>query len=739
MEYRPILKLSDEVIGQIAAGEVVERPASAVKELVENSIDAGATAITVELKDGGISYIRVSDNGKGIPAGQIRMAFERHATSKLSTAAELFDVHTLGFRGEALASIAAIAKVTCTSRSRDAEYGVKAQVEAGDFVSVTEAASPIGTTVVVRELFYNTPVRLKFLKKAQAEAAMVSDYILRLILSKPDIAFRFVSQGKSVYRSVGDGTLESALYCVYGKEALKELRRVQGTYSGVIVDGYVGIGELARGNRLQQSFFINGRYFRDERISKALESGCEGYLMVGRYPICALAIQMPYRLVDVNVHPNKLEVRFQNPEAVAHAVEELTHEALSAVTIQERLLGQQNTILEQVAAPVSVISLQAENAGEIPADFTAPAIPGHPDPADAIENAALIEDSAPLPDHKAAATVSGAQTDRPAPTRESGDAARPDPYSLPKTPVTAETSSLTHDATTIPSMRENGSLLADASETLVRAQDARWVGERNPPESAQPDHPSMPMATAQTLPPAANPNAEPPLVLTFAERTQAENTAPAGRLPQLRTQWVQETMPGDERPVQIRYIGAIFKTYLLFEAGERLLMVDQHAAHERILYDRLMARYQGNHISQPLLSPQVLRFTARDVAHIVEIGDALTEAGFDLEAFDMTNIAVRAIPIILGESEPVRDLLLDVLDETQTGHGKITRDRLRRRVAQMACKHAIKAGDTLSAADVQGLLEQMLSTGAQPTCPHGRPIVTELTRRELEKRFKRIQ
>jgi len=256
------------------------------------------------------------------------MAFERHATSKITRPEDLFDVHTLGFRGEALASIAAVARVTMTTRVPDADFGVKVQVEAGEMIDVREAATPAGTTLLVRDLFHNTPVRLKFLKKPSLEASMVSDYITRLILSRPDISFRFVNQGKTVYHSVGDGTMESALYCVFGKGALSQMKKVSGAAGGLLLDGFVGVGELSRGNRQMQSFFINGRYFRDATLSKALESACQGLVMSGRFPCCSLYLQLPYQQIDVNVHPNKLEVRFQNLPAVATAVEEMVREAM---------------------------------------------------------------------------------------------------------------------------------------------------------------------------------------------------------------------------------------------------------------------------------------------------------------------------------------------------------------------------------------------------------------------------
>ena len=337
-----IRKLSAEIIGQIAAGEVVERPASAVKELVENSIDAGAHNVTVELREGGIKYLRVTDNGCGIPAEQVRLAFERHATSKIAVAADLYNIHTLGFRGEALASIAAVSRVTLTTRTQEAPFGTRAVVEAGEFTDIRQAASPVGTTIVVEDLFCNTPVRLKFLKKPAVEASLVADYMQRLILSRPDVAFRFVSQGKTVYHSMGDGSIESALYSLYGREAFGKMRKASGHMNGVLLSGYVGAGDLARGNRQQQSFFVNGRFFRSQPLSRALEEGCEGQVMVGRFPMCALFLEVPVQQVDVNVHPNKLEVRFQNEPAVAEAVRTLVREAMRGETLGERLSAAQS-------------------------------------------------------------------------------------------------------------------------------------------------------------------------------------------------------------------------------------------------------------------------------------------------------------------------------------------------------------------------------------------------------------
>ncbi len=323
-----IHRLSADLIGKIAAGEVVERPAAAIKEMVENSLDAGASAVSVEIRDGGITSIRVTDNGSGIRADDIRLAFERHATSKIASAADLAAIGTLGFRGEALASIAAVAKVTCTTRTAEDPAGIRVRVEGGSFLGVEEAACPQGTTMLVKDLFYNVPVRLGFLKKPAAEAGLVSDMMMRMILSRPDVSFRLISQGKTLYHSAGDGKLASAVFAVYGSELLHSMREVKGSQGGVLMSGFVGIGESARGNRSHQSFFINGRCMRSGVLSAALEEACRERVMIGKYPACVLHLTMPYESVDVNVHPNKLEVRFRDEARVAEAVETLVRDAL---------------------------------------------------------------------------------------------------------------------------------------------------------------------------------------------------------------------------------------------------------------------------------------------------------------------------------------------------------------------------------------------------------------------------
>ncbi len=654
-----IKKLSAEIIGQIAAGEVVERPAAAVKELVENSIDAGAKNVTVELREGGIKYLRVSDNGRGIPAEQIRMAFERHATSKISQPKDLFDIHTLGFRGEALASIAAVSRVTCTTRTQEADFGTRAVVAAGEFVDIRQAASPVGTTIVAEDLFFNTPVRLKFLKKPAQEAALVSDYMLRLILSHPEVAFRFVSQGKTVYHSMGDGKSESALYAIYGRESFQQMRKVSGHMNGVLISGYVGVGELSRGNRQHQSFFVNGRYFRSALLSHALEKGCEGRVMIGRFPMCAIFLEMPRQQVDVNVHPNKLEVRFQNELAVASAIETIVRESMQAESIGSKLSKADSMQGEEKREGFTIVELK------------------QPDVPLAIKRTEEIAE-------KSSVVVSKKTEER-----------EPEPTSI-LAPVSKATSFQS------PKLQETKPVL---QEYLSPKQPKNVIGKTAPTRIVS----AIPLQQKVDVP-------------------QETETKPLLE---------QTIIAPAEAP--LRMVGILFDTYWIFEAGDRVLLVDQHAAHERILYDRMMARFEREHISQRLLAPQLIQLTPYDMTLVTEFIPVLTQAGFDVEIFDETSISLHAIPTLFGVNESPKDLLMEALGEWQAGRGEVTRERLRKRVAQMACKRAIKGGDKLSATEIQGFMREMLKSESMPTCPHGRPIVVEMTRYALEKRFKRIQ
>ncbi|MDR0929258.1 MAG: DNA mismatch repair endonuclease MutL [Oscillospiraceae bacterium] len=605
MERSAIRPLDPLVIGKIAAGEVVERPAFAIKELIENSIDAGATAISVDLRDGGLTYFRVSDNGCGIQPADVRMAFARHATSKLRTAEELSAIHTLGFRGEALASIAAVARVEMTTRAEGLPYGIKAQVTGGVIESIQEAASPEGTAIIVRDLFFNTPARRKFLKKAATEAGLVSDLVMRLILARPDIAFRLSHAERQIYHSSGNGNLRDALYSVLGKDALASLVEVHGSAAGCAVQGFVGVGEGARSNRNLQTFLLNGRYVRNAFLSQGLEEGCRERVMISKYPICALHLTMPFEAVDVNVHPNKLEVRFQD--------ERMMMEGLARV----------------VRSAFEVEPLKA--AQPLPLPKEAPK-----EPIEAIkptEMPAIYETDRPSVRLRDAAVAPVIKTDRPSVWNVEAAQTQQMPMPLPEVPTTT---------------------------------------------------------TPET--PAVSP---------------------------------------------LRVVCVAWYEYIFAEQDDTLYIIDQHAAHERILYERFQQAMATEAISQQLMVPQVVQLTHREHAALLGALDDLREAGFDLEDFGDRSIRVRAVPLIL-DAPQVKACLGDLAESLLEYRALPSQEQRRDRLVKLACRKAVKAGDPLPQAAIEGLLEEMRSTGAPPTCPHGRPLVIRIDKSELDKRFRRI-
>ncbi|MCH5287317.1 MAG: DNA mismatch repair endonuclease MutL [Christensenellaceae bacterium] len=644
--------LSEEVIGKIAAGEVVERPSAAIKELVENSLDAGASAVTVEIRDGGISYFRVTDNGSGIRQSDIRMAFERHATSKITNAQDLFGIQTLGFRGEALASIAAVAHVTCTTRTKDDPSGIKVQNDGGQITAIEETACPEGTTFVVRDLFYNTPVRLKFLKKPATEAGFVSDLMMRLILSRPDVSFRYISQGKTLYHSSGDGKLDSAVFAIYGNEMLRTMRKVDGHQAGVLLRGYVGIGESGRGNRSHQSFFINGRYMRSSLLSSAVEAACRERVMIGKFPSCVLHLTMPYETVDVNVHPNKLEVRFQNEAAVVEAVEAIIRDAIADRDALEKP-AQLRLTPEPPATPVKVTKqtvdvqkpesvLMNQNRPEIEEAPKIQAIPAAP-----------IQEF--LPDFS---------------------------------PISSK-----------PTLRESAPVLSGFMRTVPLV-----------PEPAAPPEPTRIRQIA----------AEKPHRIEKTEKSEQ----------------VASFLPEAQKP--LRLIGVVFNTFILVEYDDNLLMIDQHAVHERLLFDRFMQAVDQHRCGQELLIPMIVSVTRREQALLSEHCELLESIGLTVEPFGDTEVSIRTIPMILGEPQ-TQDFLHEVMDQLENERGSITLEKRRASILQMACKKAVKGGDALSDAEIRDLVTRMVDDKVTPTCPHGRPLVVALSHHELDKRFKRIQ
>ena len=639
--------LSESIIGKIAAGEVVERPSAAVKELAENSLDAGATAVSIEIREGGLDYIRVTDNGCGIDESDIRMAFERHATSKISRETDLDAIATLGFRGEALASIAAVSRMTVITRTPDRETGLKVVNQGGTIQSVEETACPVGTSIIVTDLFYNTPVRRGFMKKPAAEAAAVNDLIMHLILSRPDVSFRHVSNGKTVYHSAGDGRLSSAVHSVYGLEALRSMKEVSGHANGLIIKGYVGIGDLARGNRNNECFFINKRMMYSSLLSGALETACRERVMIGKYPVCVLHIQIPYEAVDVNVHPNKLEVRFRNEAQVSEALTTLVLEALKEKDAFEQPVPMALTPKpkEEPDAPV-----MRETTGR-PAAFDPPPV--------------TVTVSKTLPEQARSIQPEKAQE---APFRSAG-----------------------------------------VKEAKATEPD---VPEPKPENRAPVPTPAAAVSAPATAGPA------PAKAPEKAEQTESFTASV---------------------PKPIRIFGALFDTFILIEYDDQLLMVDQHAVHERLLFDRMMKEFveNGTVASQELLVPQVVSVTRQEQDAVEENREVLESIGLALEPFGEHDIAIRSVPMILGTPES-SEFVREVIHELETGRDPGF-EKKRAMILQTACKHAIKGGEPLTEAILRDLVEQMLEKKVTPTCPHGRPLVVAISHRELDRKFKRIQ
>ena len=658
----PIRVLDAATVGRIAAGEVVERPSSVVKELMENAIDAGATAVTVEIRGGGVDYLRVTDNGCGIEPSQVRLAFENHATSKLQSAEQLDDIRTLGFRGEALPSIASVSHVEMTTRAKGQDTGVRLNIDGGADMRVKETGCPEGTTFVMKDLFYNLPVRRAFLKKPNYEGGLVGDVVARMILGNPNIAVRYINNGSNVYHSFGDGKLRHAVFAIYGKQTAEQMVAVDASEGGARIHGLIGVGEQAKSTRAHQAFFINGRAVRCALLSRALEEVCRSRVTIGMYPMCALNLVVPPTSVNVNVHPNKLEVRFKDEIAMREVAERLLSSAFEGERVLQ--LGPDrpsNVSVERVATvrEITPVALTQEEAAVAPAAE---------------------------PEQAPVAAV-GVTAPKPRPNRENR------PSQRPEKPVQMDVFQRV--------VREELQKLGDARGSALREDRLSDI---------------VPIVPVTKAPPVEQgPLEEPPV--------DGPSAAP---LPESR----------QPKPVY-RIIGVVLNTYILIEADDSLVLIDQHAAHERLQYERFMKQLEAGRGSQQLLTPMILRLSAREIALIMDNLEVLRDAGYDVEPFGETDIQVRAVPFILGKAD-LRPAFMDTVNALSRIRNA-TVDLRRAEVMQMACKSAVKGGDPLSRDEIEALIRQMLETGAPPTCPHGRPVMKSLSRRELEKMFKRIQ
>ena len=647
----------------IAAGEVIERPMSIVKELMENSIDAGATQITVEIADGGITLIRVRDNGCGMDEEDAQKAFICHATSKLRSLDELFSLHSMGFRGEALASIAAAARVTLSTKEPLAEKGTCVRYEGGKFISCEPIGMPSGTTVEVRDLFYNLPARFKFLKKDQTEANYIQVLIERFILCHTDVSFKFIKNGKTVLQSPGNCDPSSALYSVYGKEICSACRPINSTIDGITVKGFVGLPKIARASRSEQIIFVNQRLIRSKTITSAIDSAYTNMLMKGKYAFVILDILIPSADLDVNVHPQKAEVRFSNESMIYRAVYHAIVNTLSAETMS-----------------VEFEFNKGDNQKET-------------------NNAAPLQ--APVPTAaKSEITVAAEQkpevSDRPSPA-----------VSVPEsTPVSKPSVDYSKNIGYSNLYFKQQEKAYNVAETV----SAPVIGIKEPEVQSEVKPEILPEAKQEPDPAVEN-------ILDM--------------VPQSREESLHELTSS-------RVIGTLFDTYILLETKDRtLLMIDQHAAHEKVLYEQLVAQeLEKNVVSQPLIAPVIVSMSRSDISFIEEHSKDLEDIGFEVSSMGDSELAIRSVPAQV-DPQSVSSAFIEMVDEWMH-ESKTRKDALILSLATSACKAAVKGHDKLRDIEIKRLLEDLSVLKDPYHCPHGRPILIRLPEKEIEKEFKRI-
>lgn len=698
----------------IAAGEVVERPASVVKELLENSIDAGATQVTVSIESGGVKLIEISDNGTGIEAEYISTAFIRHATSKIETPDDLTNIHTLGFRGEALASIASVARVELTTRTEVDEFATVYRIEGGEEVSREPGARAVGTTIRVKDLFYNTPARMKFLKKDSSEGTFVSDTVTHVALSHPEVSVKFIREGKLQYVTPGDGQLRGAAYAVLGREFsrdLIELKNQEGVYR---ITGLITPPKSCRASRSMQHFYINGRYVRNRTMMAGMEMAFKGTMMQGKFPGGILLLEMPADLVDVNVHPAKIEARFARENDVFDVVYHAVKLALAQPGTGERLFtfeaDKEEEKAENSKKDADIIKNDVKNN-----NFTglSAIIRGQADPG-------------VLPQQHWEPAKPAAAPQQPAPAAAMQIPTAP---SVPRWKGSAQNEDMLDPFVTLHSPKLETTkapepFRAAASETqldvepefgetkLHSPQDhmAAW----NPAQEAPKEEPeSAPCAETEPDAPEA---AEQETVLAEPEQMNFDPTV--------------------DQPEPLRYVGEVFRTYILAERGDELCLIDKHAAHERQLYEKLAANY-GNVPSQMLLEPAAIDLAAEEKQALLDNIPLLENAGLEIADFGGNTVVLRAVPADV-EPQNAESLLVEIANKLLKGGHDALNEHTEWVLHSISCRAAIKAGDKSSPQELLALAEKILSGEVPPFCPHGRPCVLKLTRKELEKQFGRI-
>lgn len=633
---RKIAVLSQNTIDKIAAGEVVERPASVVKELVENAIDAGATAITVEIKEGGISFIRVTDNGSGIPKEQVSLAFLRHATSKITQAEDLLQITSLGFRGEALSSISAVSQMEVITKAPEDFMGVRYVIEGGQEKTLEDVGAPNGTTMLVRNLFFNTPARKKFLKTAMTEGGYVSSYMEQLALSHHDISFKYMVNGQLRLHTSGNANLKDVIYGIYGRDITRELLPVKYEDSGLSIIGFIGKPSVARGNRNFENYYINGRYVKSKLLMKAIEEAYKPYMMQHKYPFVCLQYDIYGEDVDVNVHPTKMEVRFQNQSAIYNATYDLIVNTLSGKEmIPEVSLTQKPVVAEKI------------------------------------------------------------------PKKKEEKLSVPEPFE--KNRITEE--KIAYAPVEIPPVKTKTEIKKEETKVPEPVYQKELYAQVKPTEEKK----------------------ENPLPMQESQNKKAE-----------QMELFDNRLLSKEARIRHRIIGQLFDTYWLVEYDNKFYIIDQHAAHEKVLYERFIKDFSKKEMLSQMVSPPTLVSLNLQESNLLKANlETFRELGFEISEFGGKEYSIHAVPAnIYGIS--VKDFFIQILDSLEQEHVSKTPDILADRIATAACKAAVKGNNRLSIKEADALIDELLSLENPYNCPHGRPTIISMTKYELEKKFKRI-
>jgi len=661
------IQVLDQVtIDKIAAGEVIERPASIVKELVENAIDAGATHVTIEIEEGGISLIRITDDGSGIMKEDIRNAFLRHSTSKIRNVEDLLHITSLGFRGEALSSIAAVTKVEVITKTKEAILGTRYVIEGGQEISLDEAGSSDGTTFIIRQLFYNVPARRKFLKTAMTEAGHVQDLLIRLALSHPEVAFRFLNNNQEKLRTSGSGKLKDVIYNIYGRDVASNLLELDYRQGGIHITGYLGKPLITRGNRNFETFFVNGRYVKSTMISRAVEDAYKDFMMQHKFPFVVLHFQVDTETVDVNVHPTKMELRFQNQQEVYKTVFEAIHRQLL-----------EPELIPQVEVPEPLTSPVQEKKKTPSPDLK---LVRRAIPSDSKEAAVSI---ATTPRNSAAQTV-------PEPVKE-------EPHN---------------------------------EDYFIRKMRERVMSYHNRNSSAE----------VKDQKKIFRPEEQKKRIQTSVREatTYKVNETPVVQKPEQLNLFEEKLLKREVR-AEYRLIGQVFDTYWLVQFQDNLYIIDQHAAHERVLYERTLKEMKNREFTSQYLSPPIILTLSMQEAELLKTHkERFERIGFEIEPFGGEEYAIRAVPANLF-SIAKKELFMEMLDNLADGLStNMTPDIIDEKVASMSCKAAVKGNNRLSAQEVDALIGELLELENPYHCPHGRPTIIAMSKKELEKKFKRI-